>query len=605
MNLLFPESGAFARAGRGLTGLAAALYLVLVPVLAPAQGVGASTGFAGAAPVAVKPLFNQLGFMPSWSKQVFLASGERDNRPRSVSLLQAGSTAVLREISAGTAQQDSDSGDWLRMLDLGAQLGPGSYVIRAQGEELTQFEVNDGVYRSLQRALLRAFYLQRCGPALDDYETGLAHAACHSDDATLAHDDEINPKGHPMATTGGWHDAGDYGKYVATTAVAIGRILAAYERSPAQFASDATGIPESHNQVPDLLDEMRVGLDWMLSMQRADGAVYRKVGGTQWPKQLAPDDDRQARLVYGVSSPETAKAAAAWAQAARIYLHIDPAQSALYLAAAYRSWRWLVTLKQPQRIDIQAGDDSGSGPYRSNDIDSEASLQYDWDDRLWAATELYLSTGKDEFLQVLRDLLPHAPLNLYEWKDPSALAMSYLLWHPGLHDQTALANAVRPLFLQRAKALNVRMKLSGWRIANQNFVWGSNKMTVEEGIMLCRAYEIGGNPDYLAAARDQLHYVLGRNHFGKSFVSGIGSDAVREPSHLWFQARRQPIPGLFVGGPNKNEQSQIAPRDLGLLSWADDTRSYATNEFAIDYNASLLGLLAELDTDCYTRSGAP
>ena len=118
--------------------------------------------------------------------------------------------------------------------------------------------------------------------------------------------------------------------------------------------------------------------------------------------------------------------------------------------------------------------DSGSGPYRSNDIDSEASL------------------------------------NLYEWTDPSTLAMSYLLWHPGLKDQSALANVVRPRFLQRAKALSTSLKSSGWRIANANFGWGSNKMTVEEGIVLCRAYEIGGNPEYLAAARDpRLEFLRG------------------------------------------------------------------------------------------------
>ena len=605
MNSLFPERGAGTRSGRGLAGaasVAAALYCAMMPMPAGAQGAGAA--LQGAVPVAAKPLMNQLGFMSGWGQQVFLAAPERDSRPLRVSLLDAGSAALLYEVDAGAAQRDQDSGDWIRILDFGANLRPGSYLMRVQGVELGRFEVGDAVYRPLQRALLRAFYLQRCGQALNDRETGLAHAACHQDDAMLAHDDG-HPKGHVLATTGGWHDAGDYGKYVATTAVAIGRVLAAYERAPALFASDSTGIPESGNGVPDVLDEMRVGLDWMLSMQRADGALYRKVGGTQWPNQVAPDDDRQARLIYGVSSPETAKAAAAWAQASRIYRGIAPAQAARYLAAAQRSWHWLGTVKQAQFIDVQEGDDSGSGPYLANEIDSEASLQYDWDDRLWAATELYLSTGQAGFLQVLRDWLPRAPLNLYEWKDPSALAMSYLLWHPGLKDQTALVDAVRPRFLLRAKELNARLKLSGWRIANRNFVWGSNKMTVEEGIMLCRAYEIGGNPEYLAAARDQLHYVLGRNHFGKSFVSAIGSDAVREPSHLWFQVRRQPIPGLFVGGPNKNEQSQIAPRGMGPLSWVDDTRSYATNEFAIDYNASLIGLLAELDTDCHTRSGAP
>jgi endoglucanase len=534
-----------------------------------------------------------------------MATAERDDRMLRATLLDVGGIATRRQIDAGPALRDADSGDWIRSIDLGAGLPAGRYVLRIAGGAETRIEIGDKVYQPLQRALLRAFYLQRCGPALDDRETGLAHAACHAQDAKVAHDDELLRQGHALAAGGGWHDAGDYGKYVATTAVTIGRILQAYERDPLRFASDTTGIPESGNGVPDLLDEMRIGLDWMLTMQRVDGAVYRKVGGTQWPAKLAPDEDRQVRLAYGVSSPETAKAAAAWAQAARIYRDTQPALAARYLGAARLSWAWLATVTQAQRIDVQEGDDSGSGPYRANDIDDESALHHDWDDRLWAATELYLSSGEDVFLLALRRLVPDAPLTVFEWKDPSALALSYFLWHPALQSQADLVNLVRPRFLKRAKALVERLQNSRWRIANAAFVWGSNKLTAEEGITLCLAYQIGGNPDYLMAARDQLHYLLGRNHFGKSFVSGIGSDAVKEVSHLWFQVRRQPIPGLFVGGPNQAEQSNIAPRDRGPLSWIDDTRSYATNEFAIDYNASLFGLLAQLETDCHTRGVPP
>lgn len=183
--------------------------------------------------------------------------------------------------------------------------------------------------------------------------------------------------------------------------------------------------------------------------------------------------------------------------------------------------------------------------------------------------------------------------------------MAYLLWHPKLQDQTELLRQVRPRFLQRAKTMQANHQRSGWRIANDRFVWGSNKMTAEEGITLCLAYQASGNPAYLNAARDQLHYLLGRNHFGKSFVSGVGHNPVKEVSHLWYQVHKKQIPGLFVGGPNTLEQSRIAPLNKGPLSWVDDTRSYATNEFAIDYNASLLGLLAELETDCHTRPAAP
>ena len=582
----------------GYTSVALVMGMAVASALAQTTAATPS----GVTPAPERPLINQLGSKPGWPMQARLVQATRDHRPLKATVVNTRTGAVERELPVGPGQLDADSQDWIRPLDLGSSLPIGRYELRVPGLEPAAFEVGEQVYRPLHRALLRAFYLQRCGPALNDPESGLAHPVCHADDATLAHTDEVHAKGHALGAGGGWHDAGDYGKYVSTTAVAIARVLAVYERDPARYADDDTRIPESGNRVPDLLDEMRIGLDWMLTMQRPDGAVYRKLGGPNWPHRKAPHEDVVPRLVYGVSSPETAKAAATWAQAARLYAQHDPKTAARYLDAARNSWAWLeAQTGSTQRFDHVEGDDNGSGPYRANAIDNEVSLTHDRDDRLWAATELYLSTRERPFLQRMEEWIPDAPLNLFEWKDPSALAMAYLLWHPALKDRDDLAAPVRQRVLHRARTLAEQHRRSGWGIANARFVWGSNKMTAEEGITLCMAYRIAGNPQHLAAARDQLHYLLGRNHFGKSFVSEVGSDAVREVSHLWFQITRKPIPGLFVGGPNTLEQSNIGPKGRGPLSWIDDNRSYATNEFAVDYNASLIGLLGELETDCHTR----
>jgi endoglucanase len=566
-----------------------------------------SSAHAQAAPVmpsstprVERPLLNQLGFAPHWNKTALLVVDAHDSAPLVARVVHPDGSTV--QLPVGAARFDGSSETWLRSIDLSTQRSPGRYRLAVDLRPPVEFEVGGSVYAPARRALLRAFYLQRCGEALHDKETGLVHGVCHADDGTLAHDDELHIKAMRWPNRGGWHDAGDYGKYVATTAVAIGRVLAAYERSPLRWASDDTGIPESGNRIPDLLDEMRVGLDWMLAMQRADGAVYRKVGGLEWPKQKEPHQDTAPRYVYGVSTPETAKAAAAWAQAARLVRPYDAKAAARYLAAARRGWDWLERRRDSaQRIDVLPGDNSGSGPYVSNHIDTEPSLLYDWDDRMWAAVELYLSTRELAYLQWLQARLRDAPFNLFEWKDPSAMAMSYLHWHPGFAGHRALAALVRERIVQRARHVLAGMSGSVWRIANQRFVWGSNKMTAEEGVALCLAHELTGEPAYLQAARDQLHYLLGRNAFGKSFVSGVGHDAVSQVSHLWFQVIKRPIPGLFVGGPNSSEQSDIAPRGRGPLSWVDDTRSYATNEFAVDYNASLIGLLDALESDCYAR----
>jgi endoglucanase len=202
-------------------------------------------------------------------------------------------------------------------------------------------------------------------------------------------------------------------------------------------------------------------------------------------------------------------------------------------------------------------------------------------------------------MEYINKYLPGAPLSIFEWKDPSAMAMAYFIWHPALKKYDNLIRTVRPKFLLRAKNLVKNITESGYRVANKKFIWGSNKMTLEEGIILCQAYEINNNPDFLAAARDQLHYIFGRNYFGKSFVSGVGSNSVKNVNHLFGTAANLKIPGLLVGGPNEYEQSNIAPKNVGLRSWIDDARSYATNEYAIDYNSSLIGLISALKNNCY------
>ena len=116
-------------------------------------------------------------------------------------------------------------------------------------------------------------------------------------------------------------------------------------------------------------------------------------------------------------------------------------------------------------------------------------------------------------------------------------------------------------------------------------------MTAEEGIILLHAYRLSGDSVYLDAAIAQLNYIFGTNPFNLSFVSGVGEHAVSHVSHIYLSAKNTVLDGLFVGGPNEKEQSNIGPKNKGPLSYIDDSRSYATNEYAIDYNATLIGFI--------------
>lgn len=536
---------------------------------------------------------NQVGYLPQQAKVALLINGvAQTDQP--VDLIDSQTKAAVLQIQPSPPKRDPSSRDWVQTLDFSDLSEPGIYYLQQGDLQSYPFEIGPEIYHQPFVQLLRSYYLQRCGVELQDPVTGISHPPCHLLDGTTSLDDGFHTAGQQLPATGGWHDAGDYGKYVATTTVTIGRLLNLYETAPQLFADGQLQIPESGNDIPDLLDEVKVGLDWLLTMQRSDGAVYRKLSGQNWPQDVAPQDDTQTRMIYGISTSDTAKFAAALAQAARVYRELQPEMAQRYLDAAQNAWSYLQSQRRP-RVDERKQDDQGSGRYLYSSIDSEPSLLTDDDDKFWAAHELFLTTGTAEYQAYVVRQINRLDYTLFEWKDPSALAMSTILFDVSRSRSAQYPDAVdrmvKAKLLARADAALQTVKDSRYHIANSRWIWGSNKLAAEEGITLFLAYRLTAKPAYLSAAIDQLDYVLGRNPFNQSFVSGVGTHAVKHVNHIFARSQNIKIPGLFVGGPNTMAQDNIAPKDKGLLSYVDDDRSYSTNEYAIDYNASLIGLI--------------
>jgi endoglucanase len=441
---------------------------------------------------------------------------------------------------------------------------------------------------------LRSYYIQRCGVKLTD-KSGLSHEACHLQDATIATTTGPALHGEHVQATGGWHDAGDFGKYIAPASATVNRLLSLYEDNPDLFTDGQLDIPESSNGIPDILDEVKVELEWMLTMQRQDGAVYRKLSGAHWPTVGSPDLDDQLRFVYGVSSPETAKFASSLAIAARAYKAIDSDSAARYLKAAEKAWGWLATL-QTQYVDIQPDDDKGSGKYLLSQIDEEPTLKTDVDDRLAAAIELYLSTHKAEYEIFIEENMLNISYTLYEWKDITALSFYHLVQQDNSPSFSSIKKRIRSALISRADKLLASNKSNPYGLASTHFIWGSNKMVAEEGITLVHAYTIKKDEAYLKAALDQLDYLLGKNPLDISYVSGFGDNSVHFPNHLHARSAKIALKGFMVGGPNSLGQDNITPKNLGALSYVDNDHAYASNEYAIDYNSAFIGLVVTLMT---------
>lgn len=571
------------------------LATILSFVIAIAYGFYTKTNAAPTVPpsTASRIVINQVGYSPTGSKSAVLINLGNLPETHKVALVNFRNKRTAFEANLGERYEDEASKDVIQTIDFTSFNKEGRYYLKYGNIQSYPFQIGKDIYQDAFTKLLRSYYLQRCGVAVRDRISGVNHPPCHISDGLIAHNDSLNHSGELKRSKGGWHDAGDYGKYVSTTAVTVGRLLSLYEQYPKLFSDRQLSIPESGNRRPDLLDEVKVGLDWMLTMQREDGAVYRKLSGKDWPGTIPPQEDKPQRFIYGISTPETAKFAAAMAMANRVYAPFDAKLAQNYLKAAQKAWAFLQ--KEPSmKVDWVEGDDNGSGKYLASDSDPEESLKTDKNDRLWAVAELFISTGESSFERYLTQNISSLSYTLFEWKDSSSLGMIDYLMQTRSKGSDNLKKQIKEKLIQRADSLIQKASGSGYRLANDNFIWASNKMAAEAGITLFYAYRVTGNQAYFKAAVDQLDYLLGRNHFNKSFVTGVGSNSVRNVHHRIAQAKKIIIPGLMVGGPNAQAQDGIAPKGLGHLSYLDDERSYATNEYAIDYNASAIALMGML-----------
>jgi len=546
-----------------------------------------AAGAASAQPIKV----NGVGFLPQARKLAVVAQ-------------QAGGFEVVGadgktafKGTAGAALRWEPSGETVRVLDFSALTLPGTYRIRMAGLAPSDpFTVDADAYRALNKAALKAFYFNRSAIALDPRYAGpWARPAGHPDDRVAVHASAASParpEGTVLSSPKGWYDAGDYNKYVVNSGIATYTLLAAFEHFPAFFRQD-TGIPESGDGIPDILDEAMWNLAWMLTMQDPqDGGVYHKLTNLRFDGIAMPHAvSGTPRYVVAKSTAAALDFAATMATASRVLApHEDkwPGMPARMLAAAQAAWRWAEA--HPDAV-FKNPKDVATGEY------GDATLG---DEFAWAAAELFIATGDARYATAL--MQHDAPLSTPSWGNVAALGWMSLAHHrarlaPGL-DRALIARRIDGLAAQLATT----WRSSGYRLAMRpaDFVWGSNAVVLNQGMMLLQAYRLEPNPDYLQAAQSSLDYVLGRNPTGRSFVTGIGARPVMHPHHRPSMADgvEAPVPGWLSGGPNPGQQDAKEcppyPSKLPALSWIDHDCSYAANEVAINWNAPLVYVSAAL-----------
>lgn len=493
---------------------------------------------------------------------------------------------------------DESSGDIVYYADFTCIERSGAYHISVQGLGRSfSFRIEEHVYKDVKNALIKGLYYQRCGVQLEEEHAGpWKHKACHLQTGRLFEDNSKTLDG-----TGGWHDAGDYGKYTIAGAYAAAFLLIAYELMPTSFG-EAINIPESGNGIPDILNETRFELEWLLKMQdKASGGVYSKFTSKVFPDNLArdskgvmPEDDTHDLFFFPITSTATADFAAVMGLASRVYKQFDQSFAAECLEAAEKAWDWLDINKElicprnpPGVVTGEYWDDS------------------DRDDRYWAAAELFRTTYKKEYHDYVIKVFKSDEIeNGMWWRSVGGLGnIAYLFADREKVDQKTY-NEIKDSLLGHADILLNNSKEDGYRLSFKNhYIWGSNLLVMNSAFYMIIANFIRPDNAYIEAAQYHMDYLLGRNAVNYCYVTGFGSKPVMYPHHRPSSADgvEEPVPGLVSGGPNKELQDRYAQKRLTgkppARCFIDSDLSYATNEVAIYWNTPAVFVAAYFDME--------
>jgi endoglucanase len=555
--------------------------------------------------------FNQLGFHRLGQKVAVIPAGNA----KEFVLINAEGNEVYKGV-LGEARTWAYSGEQVQIADFSDFNGSGRFQLRAGKLAATPvFSIEADVYRGLNIAALKAFYYNRSVEDLKPEHAGQwARPGGHPDTKVIVHASAASaerPAGTVIASPGGWYDAGDHNKYIVNSGISVYTLLAAYEHFPAYFQSLEAGIPESGNAVPDILDETLFNLRWMLTMQDpADGGVYHKLTQLEFGGAIMPHEDTTDRYVVQKSTGATLDFAASAAVCHRIFTGIDQALADECLRSAIAAWNW--ALQNPQKPYVQPADvQTGTYAYENEDFKDEFA---------WAGAELYIATSDARYIAGIDFAALPAGVPSWDWVSP--LAWISLAQHTDKVKDKIPAELVRTKILEVADRLKSEYTGSAYRISMgafaedpafgkqlKDFVWGSNSVAANQGIMLIQAYRLSGDRAYLDAAASNLDYLLGRNPLGLSYVTGWGTKSSRNIHHRHSEADGidESVPGFLAGGPHSGQQDATNCRDqdahyrskLPALSYLDHTCSYASNEVAINWNAPLVYLIGAVQ-DLYT-----
>lgn len=618
----------------------------------------ASAPLLGDASISAFIVVDQFGYLPD-TKKIAVIRDPQDGYDAAQSFTPGSSYELINldnntvaytgaAVSWKSGATYEPAGDKAWWFDFSQIVTPGTYAVldREKNVRSPSFKIAAGVYQPVLKHAMRTFFYQRAGFAKQTpcaepaWVDAASHIGAGQDRNARLFSDKDNAATE-RDLSGGWYDAGDYNKYTNWHAYYLVALLHTYAENP-DIWTDDYNIPESGNGVPDIIDEIRWGFDWLKKMQNDNGSVLSIVGLShskqigQRTEHASPPSSATGASYYGpANTSATLTSAGAFALGAKILGSLGNSDLNAYAAdlkiRAEKAWDWSIANPSVTfRNNEGASAGLGAGQQEVDDAGRAAK-------KLTAAIYLFAATGSSTYRTYVDGKATNATSWVSPWNEPE---LSAWLYYASLPDSTtSIAATIRS---QYQSALNSNDNLKavrdgedpyGVHLKAEEFTWGSNRTVSRKGQTFHNLidYQIG-NPDAAEirnAALGSLHYIHGTNPQGMVYLSNMYSlgvhSSVNEFYHSWFTngsplwdrvgtSTYGPAPGFLVGGPNRSYNWDInacpgnsgcgsaplsPPKDQpSMKSYLDFNTSWPLNSWEVtenhnDYQVAYIRLLSK------------
>jgi len=590
------------------------------------------------------------------TQEIFIRANQAGYRPQDTKIAIAFSRGPLpvtfsvitcddhRTLFAGKAEALSGS-QWGAIehhaqLDFSALKTPSRALLRV-GESLSlPFVISAGVYDELPDQMLEFMREQRCGynPFLD--------AVCHPFDGRTAYGP--SPPGTYMEARGGWHDAADLLKYLLTSGNATAQMLLAYQlqgptsrehtselAAPKQEARKSGGRPvrwtdrvnalgqPGANGIPDVLDEARWGLEWMLKLHPAPRQLYHQVADDRDHVGGRLPQDEVADYGWGKGGARVVYYADGQPQGLRNYQSQSTGVANLagrYAAAMALAWQiWQDDPHQRPFAErcLQAGQEvyelgrAKEGAQQGNSYG--APYRYEettWaDDMEWGAAELFRATGKRRYLDEAKRYAKLTGAESWMGKEQTGHYQYYPFMNAGHFRLYDLVDSdfkkILAAYYREGLESCVRVGQRNPYRAGVPFIWCSNNLIVALVTQGLLYEQMTGDPRYHDFVARQRDWLLGCNPWGFTMFTQIGSVFPAHPHLTTARLTGRPVRGGLVDGPvyerifkslkgvTITEPDPLAAFQ-GYAVYHDDAQDYSSNEPTMDGTASAILMWAAL-----------